>query len=104
MDTEWIKIINQVFEIEKKVAAKPEMASLQRNIDRIKNSLETLQITYHNPVGEKYSETRTDCEANIVGELKNNMVIVDVIKPVIFETNGDTPVIVQKAVVLVENK
>jgi hypothetical protein len=104
MDTEWIKIINQVFEMEKKVAAKPEMAVLQRNIDRIKASLEAMQITYHNPIGEKYSETRTDCEANIVGELKNNMVIADVIKPVIFNAAQGSPVIVQKAVVLVQNK
>jgi hypothetical protein len=104
MDTEWIKIINQVFEMEKKVAAKPEMAALQRNIDRIKASLEAMQVTYHNPIGEKYSETRTDCEANIVGELKNDMVIADVIKPVIFDAAGGSPVIVQKAVVLVQNK
>jgi hypothetical protein len=100
MDAEWIKIINQVFEMEKKVAAKPDLASLQRNIDRIKASLEALQIAYHNPLGEKYSETRTDCEANIVGDLKGDLVIADVIKPVIFES----AVIVQKAVVLVQNK
>jgi hypothetical protein len=104
MDTTWIKIINQVFEMEKKVAAKPEMASLQRNIDRIKAALEDVQITYHSPLGERYNETRTDCEANIVGELKADMVIADVIKPVIFDATNGAPVIVQKAVVLVQNK
>jgi hypothetical protein len=104
MNGELIKIINQVFEMEKKVAAKPEMGSLQRNIDRIKTALEEMGLTYHNPAGEKYNETRTDCDASITGELKKDMVIADVVKPVIFETGGSGKIIIQKAVVLVQNK
>ncbi len=104
MNTAVIKIINQVFEIEKKAADRPEMASLQRNIDRIKTALEEMDLQYHNPAGEKYNETRTDCEANIVGELNNNMIITDVVKPLVFELVNGQPVIIQKAVVLVENR
>jgi hypothetical protein len=104
MNGELIKIINQVFEMEKKVAAKPEMSGLQRNIDRIKTVFEEMGFTYHNPAGEKYSETRTDCDASITGELKDNMVIADVVKPVIFETGDAGKLIIQKAVVLVQNK
>lgn len=103
MNTAMLKIINQVFEMEKKAQGKPEFAAMERHIDRIKTALEEMGLSYHNPAGEKYSETRTDCEANIVGELKSDMVITDVVKPVIFEAASGSPAIIQKAVVLVEN-
>lgn len=104
MNKELIKIINQIFEMEKKMGDRPEMAGLLRNIERIKTALDEMGLSYHNPRGEKYSETRTDCEANIVGELRQQMIISDVIKPVIFQKEEGINRIIQKAVVLVENK
>ncbi len=105
MNKELIRIINQVFEMEKKIGTRPEMSTLLRNIERIKAALEEMGLSYHNPSGEKYSETRTDCEANIVGDLQAKMIISDVIKPVIFEKTDSTGrVIIQKAVVLVEKQ
>jgi hypothetical protein len=76
-----INIINQVFEIEKKSGINGN-SNIQRNIDRIKAELVEMGYDYHNPVNEKWDETRTDCEANIAGALKNKMVITEVIKPV----------------------
>jgi hypothetical protein len=35
-----VKVINQLYEIERKVGQKAEMISLQRNIERIKNLYE----------------------------------------------------------------
>lgn len=96
-----VNIINQVFEIEKKLLAQPTV-TIQRNVDRIKAELEAMGYQYHNPLHEKYDETRTDCEANIVGALKQKMVITDVIKPVVHHTGEGGKKIIQKAIVVVE--
>jgi hypothetical protein len=92
-----INIINQVFEIEKK-----SVANIQRNVDRIKIELEELGYTWHNPDGEKWDETRTDCEANISGKLKSKMVISNVVKPIIYQITDSSKKVVQKAIVVVE--
>ncbi|MCU0352227.1 MAG: hypothetical protein MUD08_00590 [Cytophagales bacterium] len=97
------KIINQLFEIEKKVNGKPENASIQRNIDRIKNTFEEIGLYIYNPMGESYNETRTDCEATIAGTATDDLKITSVIKPVIFEKSTVGNRIVQKGVVVVES-
>ena len=35
---------------------------------------EDLGLTWHNPIGENFDETRTDCEASIAGESAENLV------------------------------
>lgn len=92
-----INIINQVFEIEKK-----NVSNIQRNVDRIKTELEELGYTWHNPDGERWDETRTDCEASISGKLKSKMVITNVVKPIIYQTTDGSKKVVQKAIVVVE--
>src|SRR5215213_10805651 len=96
-----INIINQVFEIEKKLQSQPSV-NIQRNLERIKSELNEMGYHYHSPLHEKYDETRTDCEANIVGELKKKMTITDVIKPVVHHSEGAAKKIIQKAIVVVE--
>lgn len=96
-----VNIINQVFEVEKKLPAQ-QAGSLQRHIDRIKAEFGELGYHYHNPLHEKWDETRTDCEANIVGVLKSRMLITEVIKPVVYHTDNATKKIIQKAIVVVE--
>lgn len=114
----YIDILNQVFEIEKKVALLHEENSLSRNVNRLKALLENdlLQegkaiqsgLVYHNPLGERYDDTRTDCEASITGTATEDLYITEVIKPIIFYTfteRGQTiKSLVQKAVVLVQSK
>ena len=95
-----VNIINQVFEIEKKLGT--NTANLQRNIDRIKSELSELGYDYHNPLHEKWDETRTDCEANVAGSLKAKMTITEVVKPVVRQTDGGGKKIIQKAIVVVE--
>jgi len=95
-----INIINQVFEIEKKLGTNG--TSLQRNIERIKAELSEMGYDYHNPVNEKWDETRTDCEANIAGALKNKMFITEVVKPVVYHNLEGSKKIIQKAIVVVE--
>ncbi len=109
-----ISIINQVFEIEKKVSELQESNSIQRNINKLKEILkneftgftgqEQQGFTYHDPIGEDFDETRTDCEANIAGIGTENLRITEVIKPIIRYSKGDLNLIVQKAIVIVESK
>ncbi|HEY9046709.1 MAG TPA: hypothetical protein VIN08_12480 [Ohtaekwangia sp.] len=115
----YIDILNQIFEIEKKVALLREDNSLIRNVNRLKALAATdllqgkdaaLQVglIYHNPLGERYDDTRTDCEASITGTATENLYIAEVIKPIIFYTyteRGQTiKALVQKAVVIVQSK
>jgi copper chaperone CopZ len=84
--------MNQIFEIEKKATNLKEENSIQRNINKMKGIMEeeffkgssTIGLTYHNPLGKDYTDTRTDCEATISGTEVENLEIVEVIKPIIF--------------------
>lgn len=100
---ELLVILNQFFQIETKILKLNEPNSIQRNIDRIKEELKKYGCTIENPIGEKYDETRTDCEANIAGESTDNLVITEVIKPIIrLNQNGITQII-QRAIVIVQD-
>jgi len=109
----YLDLVNQIFEIDKKSSNIKEENSIKRNINKIKNIFEfelfpDLGFDYHNPLGEDYSETRTDCEATISGTNCENLEIVEVIKPIIFcsAINGNQKhkSIVQKAVVVVKSR
>jgi hypothetical protein len=92
---QYLRIINHVFEIEKK-------SSLQNDIlkhtERIYIDFDEIGFRVQNPQGEIYLQTRTDCEASIVGPSIENLIVTDVIKPIIFFKDR----IVQKGVVVVE--
>jgi len=96
-----VNIINQVFEIEKKLGNQP-VPSIQRHIERIKNELEEMGYTFHNPLHEKYDATRTDCDANIAGSGTGKMTIIEVVKPIIHCRGEEGNKIIQKAIVVVE--
>ena len=112
----YLDFMNQIFEIEKKAANLKEENSIQRNLNKMKGILEeeffkgssTIGLTFHNPIGEGYSDTRTDCEATIAGTGVENLEIIEVIKPIIFyayqENEKVIKVIVQPAVVIVQSK
>lgn len=112
----YLDFINQIFEIEKKANNLKEENSIQRNINKIKGIIgeeffkgsTTIGLTYHNPLGENYSDTRTDCEATISGTGVENLEIIEVIKPIVYysyqENDKVLKVIVQQAVVIVQSK
>ncbi len=112
----YLDFMNQIFDIEKKSANLKEENSIQRNINKMKGILEeeffkgssTIGLTYHNPIGESYSDTRTDCEATIAGTGVEDLEIIEVIKPIIFYTYQEEEkvkkIIVQPAVVIVQSK
>ena len=99
-----LKIINQLFELEKKIAGKEDMLPLQRNVDRIKNTFEEIGLQIYNPQGEPYTETRTDCTASISGDSIKNLHITNVIKPIVYEQQNGTRQLLQKGVVIAESK
>lgn len=103
-------VLNQLFEIENKLKNIKEANSIQRNIDKMKSYFETeaLQdgqgLIFHNPIGELYNETRSDCEASISGSSHENLEIIEVLKPIIYFKYANTQTIVQKAIVIVKSK
>jgi hypothetical protein len=100
MHTSQIKILNQFFELEKKAQKMADGALLQRPIDRIREAYEEMGYRVHNPLGEPYNETRTDVEANIVGQQTNGLIITDVIKPIIYFKESERNTMLQKGIVI----
>lgn len=112
----YLDLINQIFEIEKKANNLKDENSIQRNINKMKGIMEEeffkgstiIGLTYHNPIGEDYADTRTDCEATISGVGVDNLEIIEVIKPIIYYSYPDVDkvikVIAQPAVVIVQSK
>lgn len=99
-----LNIINQFFEIEKKVSnISDDLESVNRNFERTRRYFEEMGYKIHNPLGESFTETRTDCEAGISGYSVENLRIKDVIKPIVLHQKDGQFVIVQKAVVVVES-
>lgn len=99
-----LAILNQLFQIEQKLSKLSEPNTIQRNIERIKEEFTTLGYTFESPLGQKYNETRTDCEASISGNSVENLVVTEVLKPVIRAHYEGSSFIVQRAVIIVEGK
>lgn len=97
-------ILNQLFEMEKKAQRLRDADALQRHVQRIKDKYAEMGLVYDDPTGEYFDETRTDCEAHIAGESTEDLVITDVIKPIIRFRSGPITRLAQRAVVVVESK
>jgi hypothetical protein len=97
-----LTMLNQVFEIEKKLSLHGDPNNLGRNVNRSKDAMEELSFFYENPIGEDFQETRTDLEATISGKGTEGLKIVEVIKPIIRCGRRDLSRIVQKGIVVVE--
>lgn len=106
----YLFMLNQLFDIEQKISKIQESNSVQRNIDRMKDFFKTEALPagqglyFYNPIGEKYDETRNDCEATISGTGLENLKIIEVIKPIIYVKYGNTQIIAQKGIVIVQSK
>lgn len=97
----YIAIVNQLLEIEQKLIQENLIDKFDRNLRRLKNTFEGLGLNIINPMGEKYSESRTDYEASIVGNVNSNMIITQVIKPIIYQTKDGERTLLQKGIVIV---
>jgi hypothetical protein len=108
----YLDVLNQLFELEKKLGDQLDNRALARPLNRMKQLFEeslpvlegsgSLGLFVHNPYGEKYTETRTDCDASIAGEADGTLRIVEVIKPIVYLRGGGHNQIIQRGVVIAE--
>lgn len=101
---ETILIINNLFEIEKKVSIHGDIGNIQRNVTKIREVIEEQGLTFEDPQGQAFNQTRADLEATISGEGTENLYVVDVIKPIIRVRISGISQVVQKGIVVVESK
>ena len=95
-------LINNLFEIQKKIESGDDNLNIGRNMTKIIEALEEQGLTFENPLGQKFNQTRADLEATISGEGTDNLIVVDVLKPIIRMGNTNNSVVVQKGIVIVE--
>ena len=80
---------NQLYELEQKLNKHGDSGNMRRNVEKIKDALQEYGVVYEDPFGQRFTETRTDVEATISGTGTENLVIVEVIKPIIRATRKD---------------
>lgn len=96
--------LNHLYEIERKLALHGDTAAVQRNVDRIKQSFADEGLFYEDPMGQPFAETRTDLDASISGESTDDLVVTEVIKPVIRLGTREYSRVVQKGIVVVKSR
>lgn len=99
-----LQILNNLCDIERKLNMHGDPGNSRRNVERIKEALQDQKLFYEDPMGEKFSETRTDLEASIAGSGTEDLVVVEVIKPIIRLGDESYSKVVQKGIVVVESK
>ena len=100
---ELLRVINQLFEAEKKAARIEGAAGLQKNLERMRGALEEIGFVIVNPQGEAYNESRTDCECSIAGDISKPLFIGDVLKPAVYLNENGARSLIQKAIVIASN-
>lgn len=102
MSNNTLQIINQFFEIQHKIKESGHATGFERNFNRLFSIFEEEGFIVQDPTNELYSDSRTDCEANIVGDASSKLRITKTLKPIIYKKTDTSIQLVQKAVVLVE--
>lgn len=118
-----LTVLNQLYEVEQKLKKSDSPTSIGRNLAKMKDALAEeglpgqdygggqirITLAYEDPMGQPYKETRTDVEATVSGDSKENLVVVEVIKPIIRATtwkSGEREIckIVQQGIVIVASR
>ncbi len=98
----------QLYELDRKVQKRSEFESLGRNVEKMKAAFEELGYRIEDPYGQSYNETRVDLEASIAGSSTDDLVVTEVIKPIIRyvmrDRNGEYTKVIQRGVVVVETR
>lgn len=98
-----VQLCNQLAELELKIQQDSNLEGIARNLKRMRHSIGELGYRYHIPMGEAYSEGRTDCEASLLdGAEGKSLQITKVLKPVVYKDEQGGTLLLQKAVVIVE--
>lgn len=98
-----LQVLNNLCDIERKLAASGDPLNAHRNVERIKEAFEAQQIFYEDPMGQDFNETRTDLEASISGVGADNLKVVEVIKPIVRCGTKNLSRVVQKGIVVVQS-
>jgi hypothetical protein len=98
-----LQVLNNLCDIERKLSIHGDPGNAKRNVERIKETFESERVFYEDPMGQPFSETRTDLEATITGEGSDNLKVVEVIKPIIRVGDKSFSRVVQKGIVIVQS-
>lgn len=114
--------VNQLYELEQKLKRHGDPNNLLRNVIKMKDAFAEeglpmgdlggtyvrIGLAYEDPMGQSFKETRTDLDATISGAGTENLVVVEVVKPIIRavlrDSVGEFARVVQKGVVIVESQ
>lgn len=99
-----LQTLNQLYDIERKLALHGDAAGIARNVGRIKDAFAAETLFYEDPMGQRYNETRADLEASISGESADDLWVTEVIKPVIRHGDKAYSRVVQKGIVVVRSR
>ena len=83
--------LNQVYELEQRLTKHGDSCNLRPNVERMKDAFAELGLVYEDPMGQRVNETRTDLDVSIAGAGTENLVVVEVIKPVIRFVDRNMP-------------
>lgn len=99
-----LSALNNLYEIQRKLAIHGDPGNASRNVTRIQEAFETEGLIFEDPLGQPFKETRTDLEATITGSSTENLVVVEVIKPIIRFGSQGLSRVVQKGIVVVQSE
>ena len=94
-------LLNNLYEIEKKLSAHGDIGNIGRNVEKMKDIMAVEKLFYDDPINQEYKETRTDLEVSIAGESTENLIVSEVIKPIIRYGDDQYSKVVQKGIVVV---
>jgi hypothetical protein len=101
----WILVtLNNLYEVEKKLALHGDTGNAMRNVEKMKDVFVDMGVFYEDPMGQEFKETRTDLDVSISGSGTENLVVVEVIKPIVRAGEAAFSKVVQKGIVVVESK
>lgn len=99
-----LQVLNNLCDLDRKLSIHGDPGNAKRNVERIKETIEDIKVFYEDPMGQSFSETRTDLDATITGEGSDNLKVVEVIKPIIRVGDRNFSRVVQKGIVIVKSE
>lgn len=99
-----LTLLNNLYEVERKLAVHGDPGNASRNVEKMKDALGGERLFYEDPMGQPFRETRTDLEATISGDGLENLVVAEVIKPIIRVGTAELSRVIQKGIVVVQSK
>lgn len=99
--SDMLRLINTIFDAKKKISTTDSGGVVERSFQRMVEQLEEMGLRMHSPLHESYDEARTDYEANL-NTAKGKLIIIDVLKPAVYQLENGKASLIQKAVVIVD--